>query len=38
LNKQESELLVEFETGRFLEINDHFCKILGYSDRAKEKF
>jgi PAS domain S-box-containing protein len=29
---------VEFETGRFLEINDHFCKILGYSEiELKEK-
>lgn len=30
--------LVEVNTGRFIEINDHFCKILGYSeDELKEK-
>jgi PAS domain S-box-containing protein len=24
--------VVDMETGRFMEINDHFCKILGYSE------
>jgi PAS domain S-box-containing protein len=30
--------LVDIETGRFMEINEHFCKMLGYSEQElKEK-